>query len=90
VAERARSNEPRTPTFSLAEARRLAVASQGFGDRPAKPTARHIKRLAEQVHAFQIDSVNVLARAHDVPAFAATPKPARRAGWQKVSRRPRT
>jgi len=30
----------------------------------------HIDNLARRVHAFQIDSVNVLARAHYVPAFA--------------------
>jgi uncharacterized protein len=57
-------------TLSLAEARRLAVASQGFGKRPAKPALNHIRRLAATIHAFQIDSVNVLARAHYVPAFA--------------------
>jgi hypothetical protein len=57
-------------TFSLPEARRLAVASQGFGPRPAKPNIDHLRRLAAQIHAFQIDSVNVLARAHYVPAFA--------------------
>jgi uncharacterized protein len=56
--------------LSLAEARRLAVASQGFGRRPAKPSVTHLRRLAAQLHAFQIDSVNVLARAHYVPAFA--------------------
>ena len=57
-------------TLSLPEARRLAVASQGFGQRPAKATLAHIDRLAARIHAFQIDSVNVLARAHYVPAFA--------------------
>jgi len=57
-------------TLSLPEARRLAVASQGFGPRPAKPTIAHVRRLAARLHAFQIDSVNVLARAHYVPAFA--------------------
>ena len=57
-------------TLSLPEARRLAVASQGFGQRPAKATVSHIRKLAERIHAFQIDSVNVLARAHYVPAFA--------------------
>jgi uncharacterized protein YcaQ len=57
-------------TLSLPEARRLAVASQGFGPRPAKPTIAHVRKLAARVHAFQIDSVNVLARAHYVPAFA--------------------
>jgi uncharacterized protein YcaQ len=57
-------------TLSLAEARRLAVASQGFGRRPAKPALDHVRRLASKIHAFQIDSVNVVARAHYVPAFA--------------------
>jgi len=57
-------------TLSLPEARRLAVASQAFGPRPAKPTIGHLRKLAARLHAFQIDSVNVLARAHYVPAFA--------------------
>jgi uncharacterized protein YcaQ len=54
----------------LAETRRLAIASQAFGERPAKPTLAHLRKLAARVHAFQIDSVNVLVRAHYVPAFA--------------------
>jgi uncharacterized protein len=57
-------------TLSLPEARRLAVASQGFGPRPATPSVGHVRKLAARLHAFQIDSVNVLARAHYVPAFA--------------------
>jgi uncharacterized protein YcaQ len=57
-------------TLSLPEARRLAVASQGFGSRPAAPSATHLRRLAARLHAFQIDSVNVLVRAHYVPAYA--------------------
>jgi uncharacterized protein len=58
-------------TLSLPEARRLAIASQGFATpRPAAPSAAHLRRLAARVHAFQIDSVNVLVRAHYVPAFA--------------------
>jgi uncharacterized protein YcaQ len=57
-------------TLSLPQARRLAVASQGFGPRPAKPSVGHVRKLAARLHAFQIDSVNVLARAHYVPAFA--------------------
>jgi uncharacterized protein YcaQ len=59
-----------TIELSLAEARRLAVVSQGFGKRPAKPTLDHVRKLASKIHAFQIDSVNVLARAHYVPAYA--------------------
>jgi uncharacterized protein len=72
--------EPRRPsmtrdrakliTLSLPEARRLAVHAQGFGARPVKPSMAHLRRLASRLHAFQIDSVNVVTRAHYVPAFA--------------------
>ena len=60
----------RSVTLSLSEARRLAIASQGLGARPPEPTIAHLRKLAAQLHAFQIDSVNVLVRAHYVPAFA--------------------
>lgn len=56
--------------LSLAEARRLAVSAQAFGPRPARPTIAHVRKLAAQLHAFQIDSVNVLVRAHYIPAYA--------------------
>ena len=57
-------------SLSLPEARRLAVASQAFASRPARPTIEHLRQLAARIHAFQIDSVNVLARAHYVSPFA--------------------
>lgn len=57
-------------TLSLHEARRLALASQGFGKKPKKPSVAHLRALATKLHAFQIDSVNVLVRAHYMPAFA--------------------
>src|SRR5262249_46141265 len=57
-------------TLSAAEARRLAIASQAFGPRPTRPTIEHLRQLAARIHAFQIDSVNVLARAHYVSPFA--------------------
>ncbi|MGH7856225.1 MAG: winged helix-turn-helix domain-containing protein [Candidatus Binatia bacterium] len=59
-----------TATLSATEARRLAVASQAFGRRPAKPTLSQLRKLAARLNAFQIDSVNVFARAHYVPAYA--------------------
>jgi uncharacterized protein YcaQ len=59
-----------TAVLSASEARRIAVAAQGFGTRPARPSISHLRTLAARVHAFQIDSVNVLVRAHYVPAFA--------------------
>jgi len=58
--------------FSVEEARRIALAAQGF-DRP-RPTgrldARHLNRILETVGLVQIDSVNVLARAHYMPFFS--------------------
>src|SRR5262245_55506498 len=63
-------NESRSIMLSLSEARRLAVASQGFGPKPSKPSVGHLRKLAARLYAIQIDSVNVLARAHYVPAFA--------------------
>jgi uncharacterized protein YcaQ len=57
--------------FSPAEARRLALAAQGFGAaRPEAPEAGHFKKLSRRLGVIQIDSVNVLARAHYLPAFS--------------------
>ena len=57
--------------IGLAEARRIALAAQGFGDaRPGRVDAGHVRRTVERLGLFQIDSVNVLARAHYLPAFS--------------------
>jgi hypothetical protein len=57
--------------LSLAQARRVALAAQGFGARrPVSPNGRALRRVIEQVALFQIDSVNVLTRAHYLPAFS--------------------
>ena len=57
--------------LSLAEARRIVLAAQGFGEaRPARVGAAHLRRTVERLGLFQIDSVNVLARAHYLPAFS--------------------
>jgi len=56
-------------TLSLSEARCLALTSQGFSAKPAR-SVNNLRKLAAQLYAFQIDSVNVLVRAHYVPAFA--------------------
>ncbi|MBY9061770.1 winged helix DNA-binding domain-containing protein [Sphingomonas yunnanensis] len=57
--------------FSLIEARRIALAAQGFGRRlPDRPGAAQLRGTAERLGLFQIDSVNVLTRAHYLPAFA--------------------
>jgi uncharacterized protein YcaQ len=56
--------------LSVDEARRLILGAQGFGPRPAKVALGQVKRLASKIHALQIDSVNVLARAHYLPAYS--------------------
>lgn len=60
--------------LTLAQARRVALRAQGL-DRPrptqAGPaTARQLARVIDRLGLLQIDSVNVVARAHLVPAFS--------------------
>jgi uncharacterized protein YcaQ len=56
---------------SLAQARRIALAAQGFGrPRPEAVAPRDLRRTAARLGLHQIDSVNVLARAHYLPAFS--------------------
>jgi uncharacterized protein len=57
--------------LSLAQARRIALAAQGFGvARPQKVTAAAWLRTVDRLSLHQIDSVNVLVRAHYLPAFS--------------------
>src|SRR3954447_19534230 len=58
-------------TISLKAARRISLAAQGFGvARPAAVNNGHLRRTIERLSLHQIDSVNVLVRAHYLPAFS--------------------
>lgn len=58
--------------ISLSTARRIALAAQGFGERrPAAPAdRRQLKRFLARNGLLQIDSVNVLVRAHYMPLYS--------------------
>lgn len=56
--------------LSLAEARRLALAAQGFANRPRPASPASVRRLVEQLGVVQIDSVNALVRSHYLPLFS--------------------
>ena len=59
-------------TLSIPMAGRIALAAQGLAKpRPAGPIRRrHLLKLLDRLNLHQIDSVNVLARAHYLPAFS--------------------
>lgn len=63
-------NEPAVE-LSLSQARNIALASQGFSrKRPTHTRQRHISEVAARLGLFQIDSVNVVERAHYMPLFS--------------------
>ena len=58
-------------TLSRDQARRIALVAQGFRDpRHTVPTMRTFNRTLARTGVLQVDSVNVLARAHYMPLFS--------------------
>src|SRR5438270_11954531 len=57
--------------LSASDARALALRAQGFLEpRPARVDLRRLRRYVDRVKVVQMDSVNVLVRAHYFPAFS--------------------
>jgi len=59
------------PRLTAAQARRLALAAQGF-DRPPPATVgtRQLTAAIDRLQVLQLDSVNVFERSHYLPLFA--------------------
>jgi uncharacterized protein len=77
------------------QARRIAVAAQGFtGPRPAGDVIRvHVRRLISRIQVLQLDSVSAVVRAHYAPVFSRLGAYDRdmldRAAWSHSARAPR-
>ncbi len=84
---------PADLSFSLKQARRMALAAQGFSGRqaPALVKAAHLNRMIERLGVLQIDSVNALVRSHYLPLFSRlgnyAPSLLEQAAWSQGRRR---
>jgi len=60
-----------TEQLTRLQARRIALAAQGFTDRAhTTPSLRTLERTVSRTGVLQVDSVNVLQRAHFMPLYS--------------------
>ncbi|MEN3224080.1 winged helix-turn-helix domain-containing protein [Mycolicibacterium porcinum] len=82
-------------TLTTTQARRIAVAAQGFHDpKPRGPVTRaQLRKLISRIQVLQLDSVSVAVRAHYAPVFSRLGPYDRnildRAAWSHSARSPR-
>jgi uncharacterized protein YcaQ len=85
----------RNRRLSAAQARRIAVAAQGFSEprTGGAITRAHLRRLISRIQVLQLDSVSVAVRAHYAPVFSRLGPYDRdvldRAAWAHSARSPR-
>lgn len=71
MSERAARLAAVKESLSVAEARRIALAAQGFAQpRPPRAGTRQLNLAMARMATLQIDSVNVFARSHYLPLFS--------------------
>jgi uncharacterized protein YcaQ len=71
MSERAARLAAVKESLSVAEARRIALAAQGFAQpRPPVAGTRQLNLAMTRMATLQIDSVNVFARSHYMPLFS--------------------
>ncbi len=58
--------------LSTTEARHIALAAQGFAERPARSARgiNHLRSVTARLHALQIDPISAVVRSQYMPAFS--------------------